>query len=479
MNRRAFLTLSSAGLGASLPVCRPATAAGAVRANRQARSVTTAAGRVRGVSDGGVHIFRGVPYGASTAGANRFQPPRHAGAVDRRARRHRLRAARLTAVPADDSRNRRRAHRQRADERRLPAAERLDAGHAAAAVRSWCGSTAAGSAPARATRSSTTAASWRGGTTWWSSPPPIGSTRSRISGWPGCRGAGGQLRGRAQPRPARSRAGARVGARQHRALRRRPGQRDDLRAVGRRRKDGDAHRVPRREGPLPPRDHHEHAGRHGGHRACAGARRRKPRSCCCGGWHRSTRRAERSRLLDRRRPRRHRRRRWSNGPADLSLRFVPVVDGTTLPAHPFSPASPLSADVPILTGSNECEGIPYGNPDDPYWTVRARRRRRRCATRLQQLLPMSDAEATRLIALYRSHRPGDTAGDLAAVMAGDVSDLRPRPRTIAERPSSRRGARPSICIASTGARRCAAASCAACTAWSCRSCSTTPTASGS
>ena len=42
----------------------------------------------------------------------------------------------------------------------------------------------------------------------------------------------------------------------------------------------------------------------------------------------------------------------SNGP-DLSLRFVPVVDGATLPAHPFSPASPLSATVPILTCSNE------------------------------------------------------------------------------------------------------------------------------
>ena len=53
----------------------------------------------------------------------------------------------------------------------------------------------------------------------------------------------------------------------------------------------------------------------------------------------------------------------------LSLRFVPVVDGRTLPAHPFEPAaSDLSATVPLMVGSNECEGIPYGNPDDPYWT---------------------------------------------------------------------------------------------------------------
>src|SRR6185436_14743780 len=53
----------------------------------------------------------------------------------------------------------------------------------------------------------------------------------------------------------------------------------------------------------------------------------------------------------------------------ISLRFVPVVDGRTLPAHPFEPAaSNISADVPLIVGSNECEGIPYGNPDDPYWT---------------------------------------------------------------------------------------------------------------
>ena len=116
--------------------------------------------------------------------------------------------------------------------------------------------------------------------------------------------------------------------------------------------------------------------------------------------------------------------------ADLSLRFVPVVDGTTLPADPFSPASPLSATVPILTGSNECEGIPYGSPDDPYWTsepvddvtLRAR---------LRQLVPIPDADASRVIELYRSHRPSQSAGDLAAVMAGDVSELRHAAFTIA------------------------------------------------
>lgn len=119
----------------------------------------------------------------------------------------------------------------------------------------------------------------------------------------------------------------------------------------------------------------------------------------------------------------------SSGP-DLSLRFVPVVDGATLPAHPFSPASPLSATVPILTGSNECEGIPYGNPDDPYWqsepvddtALRAR---------VRDVLKLDDADAARLVALYRSNRPNQTSADLAAVIAGDASDLRAAAGTIA------------------------------------------------
>ena len=38
--------------------------------------VETASGRVKGITSDGVHVFKGIPYGASTAGANRFMPPR-------------------------------------------------------------------------------------------------------------------------------------------------------------------------------------------------------------------------------------------------------------------------------------------------------------------------------------------------------------------------------------------------------------------
>ncbi len=39
----------------------------------------TAFGKIRGVDNGGIKIFKGIPYGASTTGANRFMPPAEPG----------------------------------------------------------------------------------------------------------------------------------------------------------------------------------------------------------------------------------------------------------------------------------------------------------------------------------------------------------------------------------------------------------------
>lgn len=37
--------------------------------------VETSHGRLRGALDAGIRSFKGVPYGAPTAGRNRFRPP--------------------------------------------------------------------------------------------------------------------------------------------------------------------------------------------------------------------------------------------------------------------------------------------------------------------------------------------------------------------------------------------------------------------
>ena len=71
MNRRALLTSS---LASGLFVARRAPAA-TISPVIGTPVADTASGKVRGIAREGVQIFRGIPYGASTSGQNRFMPP--------------------------------------------------------------------------------------------------------------------------------------------------------------------------------------------------------------------------------------------------------------------------------------------------------------------------------------------------------------------------------------------------------------------
>ena len=86
--------MAAAAAGTIVPVVAPGTMAGLSATTRSALSkapthcdqgevvcsdgatvVETSSGRIRGFKRNGVYTFRGVPYGASTAGSRRFMPP--------------------------------------------------------------------------------------------------------------------------------------------------------------------------------------------------------------------------------------------------------------------------------------------------------------------------------------------------------------------------------------------------------------------
>src|SRR5436190_11972673 len=107
----------------------------------------------------------------------------------------------------------------------------------------------------------------------------------------------------------------------------------------------------------------------------------------------------------------------------------PVVDGKSLPHDVFNPAaSTLSANIPLLIGSTETEVTWNVNTDYTPPSDEAALRER-----VKRTLRTDDAQADTVVAIYRKGRPQATNLDLALIIETDASQFRSGTDLEAER----------------------------------------------
>jgi para-nitrobenzyl esterase len=101
-------------------------------------------------------------------------------------------------------------------------------------------------------------------------------------------------------------------------------------------------------------------------------------------------------------------------PAIQGLGGGPVVDGSSLPHDPWSPAAPEeSATVPLMMGSVETENA-WIDPPPPLEMSEAD-----MMTRVRRIVRNDDARAQELVALYRRVHPGISNTDVYLIMDAD------------------------------------------------------------
>ena len=94
--------------------------------------------------------------------------------------------------------------------------------------------------------------------------------------------------------------------------------------------------------------------------------------------------------------------------------FNPVLDGSAIPRHPFDPDAPaVSASVPILIGSNHNEAALFLRGSEQDFAIGESALKQRVSA----AFPRADAQA--LIAAYRAGNPSATPWDLFVLMSTD------------------------------------------------------------
>lgn len=112
----------------------------------------------------------------------------------------------------------------------------------------------------------------------------------------------------------------------------------------------------------------------------------------------------------------------------------PVMEGATLPTHPFDPvASPLSRDIPLMIGATETEATFFPNtPLDPIDDARL-------LELVKTSMRASDADATHLMEVFRQANPGKENVYLYQLLSSQTG-LQGGTDTVAERKAAQGGA---------------------------------------
>lgn len=103
-------------------------------------------------------------------------------------------------------------------------------------------------------------------------------------------------------------------------------------------------------------------------------------------------------------------------PSELGSLFAPVVDGRSLPRHPFDPDAPvISANVPTLVGTtkDECRFLPM--LDAKLWSLD-----RAGLYAALQTQGISSEKAHPLVEAYQATRPGESPSDIYLAIESDL-----------------------------------------------------------